>query len=170
MTNNFTNYGSLAKQLVALIEDEVEPITIFSNISSLLYSNLPNVNWLGFYFIKNEELLLGPFQGQPACSHLKLESGVCGDAVTQRNLINVEDVYEYPNHIFCDSNSKSEIVLPIFVNNTIIGVLDIDAPTINRFNKNDEVNLQNIVELIEKKLANIDLSIMTDVSTNFIKK
>ncbi|MGW9966409.1 L-methionine (R)-S-oxide reductase [Staphylococcus cohnii] len=170
MTNNFTNYGSLAKQLVSLIEDEVEPITIFSNISSLLYSNLPNVNWLGFYFIKNEELLLGPFQGQPACSHLKLESGVCGDAVTQRNLINVEDVYEYPNHIFCDSNSKSEIVLPIFVNNTIIGVLDIDAPTINRFNKNDEVNLQNIVELIEKKLANIDLSIMTDVSTNFIKK
>ncbi|AYX90822.1 GAF domain-containing protein [Staphylococcus cohnii] len=170
MTNNFTNYGSLAKQLVALIEDEVEPITIFSNISSLLYSNLPNVNWLGFYFIKNEELLLGPFQGQPACSHLKLESGVCGDAVTQRNLINVEDVYEYPNHIFCDSNSKSEIVLPIFVNNTIIGVLDIDAPTINRFNKNDEVNLQNIVELIEKKLAKIDLSIMTDVSTNFIKK
>ncbi|WP_040030282.1 GAF domain-containing protein [Staphylococcus cohnii] len=170
MTNNFTNYGSLAKQLVALIEDEVEPITIFSNISSLLYSNSPNVNWLGFYFIKNEELLLGPFQGQPACSHLKLESGVCGDAVTQRNLINVEDVYEYPNHIFCDSNSKSEIVLPIFVNNTIIGVLDIDAPTINRFNKNDEVNLQNIVELIEKKLAKIDLSIMTDVSTNFIKK
>lgn len=170
MTNNFTNYGSLAKQLVSLIEDEVEPITIFSNISSLLYSNLPNVNWLGFYFIKNEELLLGPFQGQPACSHLKLESGVCGDAVTQRNLINVEDVYEYPNHIFCDSNSKSEIVLPIFVNNTIIGVLDIDAPTINRFNKNDEVNLQNIVELIEKKLAKIDLSIMTDVSTNFIKK
>src|SRR5699024_11943289 len=99
MTNKSTNYGSLAKQLVALIEDEVEPITIFSNISSLLYSNLPNVNWLGFYFIKNEELLLGPFQGQPACSHLTLDSGVCGDAVTQRNLINVEDVYEYPNHI-----------------------------------------------------------------------
>lgn len=170
MTNKSTNYGSLAKQLVALIEDEVEPITIFSNISSLLYSNLPNVNWLGFYFIKNEELLLGPFQGQPACSHLKLDSGVCGDAVTQRNLINVEDVYEYPNHIFCDSNSKSEIVLPIFADNTVIGVLDIDAPTIHRFNKEDEANLQNIVELIERKLTETDLSIMTDVFINYIKK
>ena len=99
-----------------------------------------------------------------------MESGVCGDAVTQRNLINVEDVYEYPNHIFCDSNSKSEIVLPIYVDNTVIGVLDIDAPTINRFNKDDEANLQNMVELIERKLTETDLSIMTDVFTNYIKK
>src|SRR5699024_7681844 len=165
-----TNYGSLAKQLVALIEDEVEPITIFSNISSLLYSNLPNVNWLGFYFIKNEELLLCRFQGQQACSHLKLESGGGGDAVTERNLINVEHLYEYPNHIFCDSNSESEIVLHIFADNTVIGVLEIDAQTIHRCNKEDEANLQNIVELIERKLTETDLSIMTDVFINYIKK
>jgi L-methionine (R)-S-oxide reductase len=164
MDSNLVNYESLRKQCNALIQDEEESIVIFSNVASLLYMSLPNVNWLGFYFIKNEELLLGPFQGQPACSHIKLNSGVCGDAVTQQHTIRVDDVYEYPNHVFCDSNSKSEIVIPNTINNKIIGVLDIDAPIKSRFNQSDEDELNNIVEMLQEKLKSIDLSIVTDVN------
>ena len=168
MDSNLINYEILRKQCSNLIQDEDEPIVIFSNIASLLYMTLPNVNWLGFYFIKNEELLLGPFQGQPACSHLRLNSSVCGDTVTQQRTIRVNNVYEYPNHIFCDSSSKSEIVIPIVINNKIIGVLDIDAPTVSRFSQTDEKELINTIEILQQKLIHVDLSIITDVNASTI--
>lgn len=161
--NAFLNYNSLTKQLKALIEGENEAITIFSNISSLLYWHLFDVNWLGFYFVKNNELILGPFQGKPACTHLKLNSGVCGDAVQKRKVIRVDDVLNYPNHIFCDMNSRSKMVVPIFINDKIIGVLDIDSPTLNRFHEKDENRIQEVVMELQNVLKDVNLNMLTDV-------
>lgn len=169
MTGTFLNYNSVTKQLKALIEDDNEAITILSNTSSLLYWNLFDVNWLGFYFIKNNELILGPFQGKPACTHLKLNTGVCGDAIQKQKTIRVDDVLNYPNHIFCDMNSKSEVVVPIFINNIIIGVLDIDSPTLSRFNHKDEDKIQKIVTELQNTLKNVNLSMLTDVFELSIK-
>ena len=148
-----TNYNLLTKQLQSLIEDEQNLIAILSNTSAILNDNLDQINWVGFYLIENEELILGPFQGHPACVHIAIGKGVCGTAVAEDKTQLVEDVHAFPGHIACDANSKSEIVIPIHVNDEIIGVLDIDAPITDRFTNEDKEGLEVIVKVIEKQLT-----------------
>lgn len=149
-----TNYNLLMKQLQSLIEDEQNLIAILSNTSALLNDNLDQINWVGFYLIDNDELILGPFQGHPACVHIAIGKGVCGTAVAENQTQLVKDVHAFPGHIACDANSKLEIVIPIHVNNDIIGVLDIDAPIKDRFTIEDQQGLENIVQVLEKQLTN----------------
>lgn len=146
------NYKLLARQLDALLEGETDLIANLSNASALLNDQLDNINWLGFYLIKGNELILGPFQGKPACVHIPIGKGVCGTAVAKAEIQRVADVNAFPGHIACDANSQSEIVLPIYQDNTIIGVLDIDAPITNRFSKDDEEGLKEVVTVLEKHL------------------
>ena len=148
-----TNYNLLTKQLQSLIEDEQNLIAILSNTSAILNDNLDQINWVGFYLIENEELILGPFQGHPACVHIAIGKGVCGTAVAEDKTQLVKDVHAFPDHIACDANSKSEIVIPIHVNDEIIGVLDIDAPITDRFTNEDKEGLEVIVKVIEKQLT-----------------
>lgn len=148
-----TNYNLLTKQLQSLIEDEQNLIAILSNTSAILNDNLDQINWVGFYLIENEELILGPFQGHPACVHIAIGKGVCGTAVAEDKTQLVKDVRAFPGHIACDANSKSEIVIPIHVNDEIIGVLDIDAPITDRFTNEDKEGLEVIVKVIEKQLT-----------------
>lgn len=148
-----TNYNLLTKQLQSLIEDEQNLIAILSNTSAILNDNLDQINWVGFYLIENEELILGPFQGHPACVHIAIGKGVCGTAVAEDKTQLVEDVHAFPGHIACDANSKSEIVIPIHVNDEIIGVLDIDAPITDRFTNEDKEGLEVIVKVLEKQLT-----------------
>ncbi|MCH4341006.1 GAF domain-containing protein [Staphylococcus haemolyticus] len=148
-----TNYNLLTKQLQSLIEDEQNLIAILSNTSAILNDNLDQINWVGFYLIENEELILGPFQGHPACVHIAIGKGVCGTAVAEDKTQLVKDVHAFPGHIACDANSKSEIVIPIHVNDEIIGVLDIDAPITDRLTNEDKEGLEVIVKVIEKQLT-----------------
>ena len=148
-----TNYNLLGKQLASLIEDETNLIAILSNTSALLNVNLDQINWVGFYLIENNELILGPFQGHPACVHISIGKGVCGTAVANNQTQLVDDVNTFPGHIACDANSKSEIVVPIHVDNEIIGVLDIDAPITQRFSKGDQQGLEEIVSILEHQLS-----------------
>lgn len=148
-----TNYNLLGKQLASLIEDETNLIAILSNTSALLNDNLDQINWVGFYLIENNELILGPFQGHPACVHISIGKGVCGTAVANNQTQLVDDVNTFPGHIACDANSKSEIVVPIHVDNEIIGVLDIDAPITQRFSKDDQQGLEEIVSILEHQLS-----------------
>ena len=153
MTNvKETNYLMLTKQLKSLIEDEHHLIAILSNTSALLNAPLDQVNWVGFYLIEDNELILGPFQGHPACVHIEIGKGVCGTAVSEDATQRVSDVHQFPGHIACDANSKSEIVIPIHVNDKIIGVLDIDAPIKDRFTWDDQEGLEQVVQILEKQL------------------
>ncbi|PTF26719.1 Free methionine-(R)-sulfoxide reductase [Staphylococcus cohnii] len=148
-----TNYDLLQKQVSSLIEDESNMIAILSNISALLNDSLDQINWVGFYLVEDNELILGPFQGHPACVHIAIGKGVCGAAVAKDESQLVADVNVFPGHIACDANSKSEIVIPIHKDSNVIGVLDIDAPITNRFNNEDKQGLENIVAIIEKQLS-----------------
>lgn len=147
-----TNYDLLQKQLISLIEDESNLIAILSNTSALLNDHLDQVNWVGFYLIENNELILGPFQGHPACVHIQIGKGVCGTAISNNETQVVKDVHQFPGHIACDANSNSEIVIPIHKANEIIGVLDIDAPIKNRFNNEDRKELEKVVSIIENQI------------------
>ncbi|ADC87303.1 MULTISPECIES: GAF domain-containing protein [Staphylococcus] len=148
-----TNYNLLSKQLQSLIEDETNLIAILSNTSALLNDNLDQINWVGFYLIDNQELILGPFQGHPACVHIAIGKGVCGTAVAQNQTQRIADVHQFPGHIACDAQSKSEIVIPLHQNNEIIGVLDIDSPINSRFTEEDQRQLENLVSIIEQQLS-----------------
>ncbi|WP_369041483.1 GAF domain-containing protein [Staphylococcus warneri] len=147
-----TNYDLLQKQLISLIEDESNLIAILSNTSALLNDHLDQVNWVGFYLIENNELILGPFQGHPVCVHIQIGKGVCGTAVSNNETQVVKDVHQFPGHIACDANSNSEIVIPIHKDNKIIGVLDIDAPIKSRFNDEDRKELEKVVSIIENQI------------------
>ncbi len=118
-------------QLRSLLADERDLIANAANLSSLLYHIVPDLNWAGFYFYKNDELVLGPFQGQPACVRIAIGKGVCGTAAQQRQTIIVANVHDFPGHIACDSASNSEIVVPIIKDDQLIGVLDLDSPTVD---------------------------------------
>ena len=148
-----TNYDLLQKQVSSLIEDESNMIAILSNVSALLNDSIDQINWIGFYLVEDNELILGPFQGHPACVHIAIGKGVCGTAVAQDKTQLVEDVNAFPGHIACDANSKSEIVVPIHKDNNVIGVLDIDAPITNRYNNEDKQGLEAIVKIIEQQLS-----------------
>ncbi|SFG52342.1 GAF domain-containing protein [Halobacillus alkaliphilus] len=143
------NYELLLKQLQALLEDEPDVIANLSNASSLLNQFLEDVNWVGFYLWKEDQLILGPFQGLPACVRIPAGKGVCGTAVAERKVQRIEDVQAFPGHIACDAASQSEIVVPILKNNEIFGVLDIDSPSKGRFDELDEKYLTKFVETLQ---------------------
>ncbi|WP_090239439.1 GAF domain-containing protein [Lentibacillus halodurans] len=144
------DYERLLKQLTALSEDETDAIAILSNASALLNQFLDDVNWVGFYLWKNDELVLGPFQGLPACIRIAYGKGVCGTAIKEGKTQRVEDVMAFPGHIACDSASQSEIVVPMSVDNGIYGVLDIDSPIKNRFDETDQIYLEKFARELER--------------------
>jgi L-methionine (R)-S-oxide reductase len=146
------DYELLIKQLAALIHDEKDVIANLSNASALLNQFLDQVNWVGFYLWKEDELVLGPFQGLPACIRIGYGKGVCGTAVKERKTQLVEDVHQFPGHIACDSASQSEIVVPIIKNDQIYGVLDIDSPILSRFDETDKLYLEKFVEELVKSI------------------
>lgn len=141
-------YQTVANQLKHLIEDEPNRIANLANASALLGQFLPNINWVGFYLYDGQELVLGPFQGLPACIRIPLGKGVCGTAAEKGETIRVEDVNAFPGHIACDSASQSEIVVPIKKEGALIGVLDIDSPTTHRFTEEDQKGLEKFVDVL----------------------
>src|SRR6185295_1625170 len=138
----------LAQQLRALLEGERDFIENAANFSSLLYHSLPDVNWVGFYLLKGDELVLGPFQGKPACVRITIGKGVCGVAAEQRQTILVDNVHEFPGHIACDSASNSEIVVPLIAAGQLIGVLDLDSPSLARFDADDASGLNELTTIL----------------------
>jgi L-methionine (R)-S-oxide reductase len=140
-------YSHLAAQLRSLLEGERDFIAHAANLSSLLYHSLPDLNWAGFYLYKDGELVLGPFQGQPACVRIALGKGVCGTAAQARQTILVDNVNEFPGHIACDSASNSEIVVPLIAQGQLIGVLDLDSPSLARFDDEDACGLNELAEI-----------------------
>ncbi len=140
-------YRHINSQLEHLLEGEKDLIANASNAAALLYHLLPEVNWAGFYFLKHNELVLGPFQGKPACVRIALGRGVCGTAAQKKETVVVKDVHAFPGHIACDSASHSEIVVPIVKFNRLIGVLDIDSPVPERFGPEDQKGLEEFVSI-----------------------
>ena len=145
-------YDMLAKQLDALLTGEQDLIANLSNASALLNQFLEQINWVGFYLMKDDELVLGPFQGLPACVRIPIGRGVCGTTVAQKQTVVVEDVHAFPGHIACDAASKSEIVIPLLKDNEVIGVLDIDSPIEARFAQEDQLGLEQFVTTLLKHL------------------
>lgn len=150
--NKQKDYELLLKQLKALLDGEPDETAILANASALLNQFLDEVNWVGFYVWKKDELVLGPFQGLPACTRIGYGKGVCGTAVKERKTQRVADVHQFPGHIACDAASQSEIVIPVVVNGDIYGVLDIDSPITDRFDEIDQKYLEEFVEVIEESL------------------
>jgi L-methionine (R)-S-oxide reductase len=146
--NKEENYELVKKQLKALIEDEKSRIANLSNAAALLNQFLDRINWVGFYLMDEKELVLGPFQGLPACVRIPVGKGVCGTAVQKGETILVEDVHQFPGHIACDAASQSEIVVPLIKNGEIIGVLDIDSPEKARFDELDKQMLEEFVDIL----------------------
>lgn len=140
-------YSSLAAQLRSLLEGETDFIANAANFAALLYHSLPDLNWAGFYILRDDELVLGPFQGQPACVRIAMGKGVCGTAAAQRQTILVDNVHDFPGHIACDSASNSEIVVPLIKQGRLIGVLDLDSPTHARFDDDDARGLNELAEI-----------------------
>ncbi|MFC7684359.1 GAF domain-containing protein [Ureibacillus sp. GCM10028918] len=145
-------YETLSKQLDALLEGETNLIANLSNASALLNQFLDNINWVGFYLMKEGELVLGPFQGLPACVRIAVGRGVCGTAVSEQKTMLVEDVHAFPGHIACDAASNSEIVIPFLKDDKVVGVLDIDSPLKARFTLEDQQGLELFVQTLQKFL------------------
>ena len=145
-----TDYRLLAQQIRALAEDEPNYIPVLSNASALLYESMDDINWAGFYLMNKGSLMLGPFQGKVACIRIKVGKGVCGTAVAEDATQLVRNVHEFPSHIACDSASNSEIVVPIHVGGRIVGVLDIDSPSLGRFSESDKQGLELFVKTLEE--------------------
>jgi GAF domain-containing protein len=143
-------YDELESSLRALLAGERDFIACASNMSSLLYWSLPNLNWVGFYLVepKSGDLLVGPFQGKPACVRIPLGRGVCGTSAAQRRTVVVADVHAFPGHIACDSASNSEIVVPIVNEDKLLGVLDLDSPVHGRFDETDARGLERLVRVL----------------------
>ncbi|MGD6816877.1 GAF domain-containing protein [Metabacillus sp. 84] len=146
--NSKENYELVIKQLQALLEDEHDQIANLSNASALLNQFLEDVNWVGFYLMKEGELVLGPFQGLPACVRIPSGKGVCGTAAATGKTQLVEDVHQFPGHIACDGATNSEIVIPLVKNGQVFGVLDIDSPSFKRFNETDKEYLEKFAEAL----------------------
>jgi L-methionine (R)-S-oxide reductase len=141
-------YDQLASQLSSLLAGERDLIANAANFSSLIFHSLPDLNWAGFYFEKDGELVLGPFQGRPACVRIALGQGVCGTAATKCATTIVPNVHEFPGHIACDSASNSEIVVPLLKGERFIGVLDLDSPVPARFDEEDAAGLETLVKIL----------------------
>lgn len=143
---NETDYDLLDSQLRALLDDESDALAATSNFVGLLFSAIGNINWLGVYVLRGDELVLGPFQGKPACVHIALDEGVCGAAASTRQTQRVADVHAFPGHIVCDPESRSELVVPLVVHDKLIGVLDIDSPATRRFSEADESGVEKLCD------------------------
>lgn len=147
-----TNYEMINLMLSGLVEDSPHWISSLSNASALLWQELKDINWAGFYFMEAGRLVLGPFQGKVACVEIAVGKGVCGTAVAERKIQRVADVHAFPGHIACDCASNSEIVLPIYKGEELFGVLDIDSPSLDRFSEADEEGLAKFADIISASL------------------
>jgi GAF domain-containing protein len=148
-------YSELSAQVSGLLVNERDWLANTANISAFLYQGIPGLNWVGFYFLRSSELVLGPFQGKVACVRISLGRGVCGTAALRRETIVVPDVSQFPGHIACDHNSKSEIVIPLVKEGILIGVLDLDSPLISNF---DQVDAEGLGQIMKLLIAGTDFS------------
>lgn len=147
----------LASQVEALCEEK-DDLAMLANVAAAINMNYEQINWAGFYLYKNDELVLGPFQGKVACTHIPMGKGVCGTSASNKKTIIVEDVHKFEGHIACDSASNSEIVVPIIYENTLIGVIDIDSFIFNRFNNEDKEILEEVAKVIANRLKKMTIS------------
>ena len=150
------DYRSLARELGALMDGETDAIANYANASALLHLRLPRLNWAGFYLMKEGQLVLGPFQGKPACIRIPLGKGVCGTSAAEARTLVVPDVHLFPGHIACDAESASEIVIPLVREGRVIGVLDIDSPILDRFSEADRIGLELFVETLMRHATPAD--------------
>lgn len=146
-------YAELHAQLESLLEEERDALANTANMAAMLFEALPDINWAGFYFLRGGELVLGPFQGKIACVRIAMARGVCGTAAAERRTIVVPDVNEFPGHIFCDAASRSEVVVPLVKDGRLLGVLDVDSPSVARF---DEVDAEGLERMAETLIARSD--------------
>lgn len=154
MTNKtHLDYSLLNQQMLALLGDEADPLAATSNFVALLFNALDGINWLGVYVLRGDELVLGPFQGLPACVRIPVGRGVCGTAAAERRAINVADVHSFPGHIACDAVSRSEIVVPLESHGQLLGVLDVDSPHTGRFDDSDLQGLQMLAQNFARLVA-----------------
>jgi GAF domain-containing protein len=142
------NYDRVARKLAELIAGQTDFLANISNFAALLFNSLPQLNWAGFYLLRGTDLVLGPFQGKPACSCIALGDGVCGTAALQRAAVLVPDVHAFPGHIVCDEASQSEMVLPVFKNGHLVGVLDLDSPRRGRFDDTDRERIELLLQTL----------------------
>jgi L-methionine (R)-S-oxide reductase len=153
------NYTLLTRQLEGLLEDESDLLAISANLVGLLFAEIPHINWLGIYVLRGNELVLGPFQGKPACVRIPLGQGVCGTAAQRMESLLVEDVHDFDGHISCDPASVSEVVVPLVSAGKVIGVLDVDSPQQGRFTADDQHGLEllceRFVQLLEKRRTDL---------------
>ena len=147
-----SDYSEVCKKLVALVDGVPHPIANLANASALLWQELEDLNWAGFYLSEGDRLVLGPFQGKPACIEIPYGKGVCGTAAEKQEAVVVEDVREFPGHIACDEDSRSEIVIPMTRNGVVFAVLDLDSPTQGRFTQADRAGLEVFVRVLEKAI------------------
>lgn len=147
------DYESLGAQLEALLHDETDVLANSANFVGLVYNALPDVNWLGIYVLRDQELVLGPFQGNPACVRIPIGQGVCGTAARDRKTMRVADVHEFDGHIVCDPASRSEVVVPLVAGGRLLGVLDIDSPLPARFSEQDQRGVESLCEVFIKSIG-----------------
>ncbi len=141
-------YRELAQSLAALLSGETDVIANAANTAALIFTSLPDLNWAGFYFLRaGQQLVLGPFQGNPACTRIQAGSGVCGAAIARRQALRVPDVHEFSDHIACDTASRSELVVPLFQSDNILGVLDLDSPSRDRFDADDQAGIERLAAI-----------------------
>ena len=145
-------YDELARALDALLTGETDAVANAANAAAAIYHALPSLNWAGFYFVHGEELVLGPFQGRPACVRIPLGTGVCGTAALRRQPVLVPDVAAFPGHIACDTASRSELVAPLFANGRLLGVLDLDSPELGRFDAADQAGCEMLADIVARHL------------------
>src|SRR3984885_1613616 len=138
------DYARLALELAALLAGEPDLIANAANTAALIFDAVPRLNWVGFYFLKGDTLVVGPFQGKPACVRIALGAGVCGTAAAEERTVVVPDVHEFPGHIACDANSRSEIVVPLKLDGALLGVLDLDSPRLGRFDDADRLGIEKL--------------------------
>lgn len=146
-------YGDLASQIEGLLSGEADPVANLANAAAAIYHGLPNLNWAGFYLVRGSELVLGPFQGKPACVRIPMGKGVCGTAAELRRSVLVRDVHAFPGHIACDSASESELVVPLIRDGVVLGVLDLDSPRLARFDAQDQAGCEALVAIIVRHLG-----------------
>jgi L-methionine (R)-S-oxide reductase len=156
MSNKKEQYNLINAQVQALISGESDMIANMANIAAVLFNTLEQINWAGFYLHKQEQLVLGPFQGQPACIRIPMGRGVCGTAASSLKTIVVKDVHDFTGHIACDAASNSEIVVPIIINKKLIAVLDIDSPVVDRFDEYDRQGLEALVSIFQETLTSLE--------------
>jgi L-methionine (R)-S-oxide reductase len=145
-------YRDLADELAALLSGEADPVANAANTAAAIYYSLPDLNWAGFYYVRGQELVLGPFQGKPACVRIPIGKGVCGTAAAERRSVLVADVHAFPGHIACDAASRSELVVPLLRGDDVLGVLDLDSPKPGRFDETDRAGCEALAAILVRHL------------------